>query len=128
MQTKKSGGKIFFILIPIFIVIASFLYDNIIMVTSRKKYRLDTELIIKDVLTNSYYEKEEMVKQFYEDKNLETEQLNVKYEDDVLYIYNIHTFPAFFGKVFGVNSYRAEVDVKAYKDGDKIIIEDMKEE
>lgn len=128
-NNKKSGGTIFFILIPLFIIIAAFIYDNVIMVVAKKNYRLATESIIKDVLTNSYNNKTEMVEKFYQDKNLETDQLNVKYEDNVLYIYNVHTFPAFFGKVLGVNSYRTEVNLSGYKDNNnEIKIEEVKED
>ena len=126
---KKTNGTMFFILIPIFVIIASFVYDNVLMVVAKKNYRLATDTIIKDVLTNSYYDKADMVKKFYEDKNLEIEQLDVVYEDDILYIYNVHNFPAFFGRIFGVNSYRTEVNLKAYKNtNNEIIIEEVNEE
>ena len=82
---------------------------------------------MKDVLTNSYTNKEEMVKKLYEDKKLETEQLNVNYQDGVLYVYNVHSYPAFFGLVFGVKSYRSEVSLKAYKVNNEIKIEEVKE-
>lgn len=126
-KPKSNNGVIFFILIPLFIIIAAFIYDNIIKIVSDKNYIRTTESIIKDVLTNSYSNKEEMVKKLYEDKKLETEQLNVTYKDDVLYVYNVHSYPAFFGHVFGVKSYRSEVSLKAYKVNNEIIIEEVKE-
>ena len=126
-KPKSNNGVIFFILIPLFIIIAAFIYDNIIKIVSDKNYIRTTESIIKDVLTNSYSNKEEMVKKLYEDKKLETEQLNVTYKDDVLYVYNVHSYPAFFGLIFGVKSYRSEVSLKAYKVNNEIIIEEVKE-
>ncbi len=127
-KKRKSGSGVFFILIPLFIVIAAFIYDNVLMVIAKKNYRLATESIIKDVLSNSYNNKTEMVEKFYQDKKLETEQLNTTYEDNVLYIYNVHTFPSFFGRVLGVKSYRTEVDLKCYKnENNEIIIEEVEE-
>lgn len=128
MNNKPKGnGAIFFILIPLFIIIAAFIYDNVVRVVSDKNYIKTTESIMKDVLTNSYNNKEEMVKKLYEDKKLETEQLNVTYQDEILYVYNVHSYPAFFGLVFGVKSYRSEVSLKAYKVNDEIKIEEVKE-
>ena len=128
MQKTNSKAKIFIVLIPLFIIIAAFIYDNVLMSVQQKKYRIDTENIIKDVLTNSYSEKEDIVKRLYEEKKLEVEQLNVRYENDILYIYNVHTYPAFFGYVFGIKSYRTEVNLKAYKDEENNIkIEEIKE-
>ena len=124
---KTNNGAIFFILIPLFIIIAAFIYDNVVRIVSDKNYIKTTETIMKDVLTNSYTNKEEMVKKLYEDKKLETEQLNVNYQDGVLYVYNVHSYPAFFGLVFGVKSYRSEVSLKAYKVNNEIKIEEVKE-
>ena len=84
----KSNSKIFIIIIPIIILIASFLYDNVIMIVGRNNYRMVTENIIKDVLTNSYADKVGMVIKSYEEKGLETEQLDVRYEDNILFLCN----------------------------------------
>ena len=127
LNKKKSNGYIFFILIPIFMLIASFIYDNAVKVGIEKKYHNDSENIIKEVLTNSYPNKEEIVKNFYEDKNLEIEQLNVTYKNDILYVYNVHAYYAFFGRIFGINKYRTEVNLKGYIKNNEIIIEDVKE-
>ncbi len=127
MSRKTKGTWIFFILIPIFLIIAAFIYDSVIKSATEKNYRKTTENIIKDVLSNSYNDKAEWVKKLYEEKNLETKQLNVTYQNDILYVYNVHTFPAFFGLVFGIKSYRTEVNLKAYKVDNEIKIEEVKE-
>ena len=57
---KTNNGAIFFILIPLFIIIAAFIYDNVVRIVSDKNYIKTTETIMKDVLTNSYTNKEEM--------------------------------------------------------------------
>ncbi len=128
MQTKKNNSKVFYILIPLLFIIAAFFYDNILIIGQKKYYQKETEAIIKDVLTNSYNNKEEMVKKLYEEKNLETIQLNTRYENNILYVYNNHTFSAFFGYVFGIKSYRTEVNFKAYVDDkNEVKIEEIKE-
>ena len=127
---KKSNSYIFIILIPLFFIIVAFLYDNILMISSNKAYMETSKSIIEDVLINSYYDKETEVKKLYEDKKLETNQLNVIYDGEKITVYNVHTYPSFFGVVLGINSYRTEVDLTGYKDasGDIIIEENNSEE
>ena len=120
---KKSNGIVFILLIPIIFIILAFAYDNIMIIIENKGYEEITNSIIKEALTNSYSDKEARVKQAFEEKKLETEQLSVSYEDNVLYVYNVHLYPSFFGKAVGVKSYRTEVDLKGYQKEDKIIIE-----
>lgn len=124
----KGKGSVFYILIPIFIVIVAFIYDNVLIVVNNKSYRSVSESIIKESLTYSYKDINSLVKDGYEKKKLETDQLYVSYDEGVLYVYNSHNYPSFFGRVFGMNSYRVEVNLKAYKNGEDIIIEDYKGE
>ena len=126
MENKKSGGKIFIIIIPLVMIVASIIYDNAIMAGTAKKYRMDSENIIKEVLTNSYAdsEKANMVGRLYEDKDYETTQLAASYTDETLYVYNVHIYPSFLSRLFGIKSYRTEVDLKAYYKDGKLIIED----
>ena len=128
MPNKTTNGKIFIIIIPIFMIIAAFIYDNIIKIAAEKKYYNDSVAIIKDVLTNSYPNKEDIVKERFEEKNLEIEQLNVKYENNILYTYNVHSYHAFFGRIFGIKKYRTEINLKAYVKDNEVIIEEVKED
>ena len=124
-MNRNGKGAIFIIIIPIIFAILAFLYDNILMITTSKAYREVTDLIINDVLSNSYTNKEEEVKRLFEEKNMETDQLNVNFDGEYLTVYNVHSYPSFFGTVLGINTYRTEVDVTAYMDADnKIIIKD----
>jgi len=124
MNNKGQSGIVFIISIPIIFIILAFLYDNALMIIENKRYKEVTETIIKDVLTNSYYNKEEEVINLYEKNHLEVEQLNTSYDGEILTVYNVHSYNSFFGVILGIKTYRAEVDVRAYKDTDKIIIED----
>ena len=128
-NNKGQSGLVFIILIPIFFIIVAFLYDNILIITTNKAYREISESIITDVLTNSYYDKAEQVKNLYEKNKMEIEQLNAQYDGEYLTVYNVHTYPSFFGVAIGVKSYRTEVNLIAYKNSeDKIIIEDNNSE
>ena len=114
MKTKNKGSAAFIIIIPILIVLLAFLYDNILMITNNKAYKEITNSIVKEAVSNNYTDMEGFIKQEYNDKKLETDQLRVTYDNGVLTVYNVHTYPAFFGIVFGVKTYRAEVNVEAY--------------
>lgn len=127
MNNKGQSGAIFIIVIPLVLLILAVIYDNVMQVVAQNRYKDVTNTIIKDVLENSYADKEQIVKDLYEKNKYETTQLDVKWENDVLTIYNVHVFPSFFGYVVGVKTYRTEVYVTAHKDNDKIIIEEVKE-
>ena len=128
MLNKNGKGAVFIILIPIIFVIAAFLYDNFMMVSNNKTYREVTESIIKDVFEYNYDDKEYQIRKAYEEYKYDTSQLAVNYEDGVLTLYNVHTYPAFFGLILGVKSYRTEVHVNAYMSGNDVVIEDIVEE
>lgn len=129
MQNNKSNGKAFLILIPLAMIIISFLYENVIIIGTEKKYHLDSENIIKEVLSNSYDDSEKAIniERLYNEKGYETEQLTVRYENNNMYVYNVHVYPSFFSRLFGVKYHRTEVDLKAYSDNKEIIIQDNEE-
>ncbi len=127
MDKKGQSGTTFIIVLPIIVLVMAFLYDNALMMFSNNKYREVSKSIIKDVLTNSYTDKEKTVKSLYEKNHYETEQLNVEYNGNILSIYNVHYYPSFFGNILGVRTYRVEVSYKATKDADIILIEENKE-
>ena len=128
MKTRKSGAKIFWFVIPVVMIIISFLYDNAIMAGTAKKYHMDSEAIIEEVMGNSFEESAmpEMIEKYYLDKGYEIDQLNARLEDGVLYVYNVHSYPSFFAQLFGVKSYRTEVNLKATVKNGKVKVEDIK--
>ena len=124
VESHKSNSKIFFILIPIFIVVLSFLFDIGSQIVQDKRLEIVTKDIIKDSLTtnvNDYYKK---AKEIYEDKKIKTELLEVIYENNTLIIRNSHSYPTLFGRIFGVNTYRSSVAIKGIKNNDEIIFEE----
>jgi hypothetical protein len=128
VNKKGQSSIVFIILIPIIFIILAFIYDNALIIIENNRYKAMTNSIIKDVLTNSYYDKAEEVKNLYEENNYETDQLDARYEDDILYVYNVHSYNSFFGYILGIKSYRTEISVYGYKENDDIIIEEYNEE
>ena len=128
MNNKGQSSAIFIIVIPLIILGLAIIYDNAMRVVTQNRYNDITNMIAKEVLENSYADKEQTVKDLYEKNKYETDQLDVKYDDEILTIYNVHVFPSFFGNIVGVKTYRTEVNIMAHKEEEKIIIEDYKEE
>lgn len=119
-----QSGALFIIIIPIIFIVLAFIYDNVMIIITNNKYNLVSKEIVKEVLTNSYNDKAEEVKKLYEKNNYEIDMLVVSYEDEVLKVYNSHSYPSFFGNVLGIKSYRTEINLEAHKENDDIIIEE----
>lgn len=99
-MNKSGKGHIFFILlIPVFIIAALIVVDTIIGMTENKKYRHDTEEIIKEVYNdkkipyNKYYDE---IKKRYERKGYKTERLVVEANDYRIYVENEHVYFGLF--------------------------------
>lgn len=119
-----QSGALFIIIIPIIFIVLAFIYDNVMIIITNNKYNLVSKEIVKEVLTNSYNDKAEEVKKLYEKNNYEIDMLVVSYENEVLKVYNSHSYPSFFGNVLGIKSYRTEINLEAHKENDDIIIEE----
>jgi hypothetical protein len=129
MNNKKGQSTtIFIILIPLFFLALAFIFDNIMIVVENNRFNSVTKSIIEDVLSNSYNDKTGEVKTLYEKNKYETDLLDTKYENDVLTIYNSHSYSSFFGKIIGVKSYRCEVNYKGYLKGNKVVVEKIDKE
>lgn len=94
----KNNGKssiIFLILIPLILIITLIIIDTIISYGVNKKFKRDTETIIKDVLTNdelNYDEYYNEIKRLYEKKNYDTERLVVESDDYNFYLENEYNY------------------------------------
>lgn len=125
MKRHKFNSGIFIIIIPICILILAFIFDNSFQFIENKRLEIVTKEIIKDSLTinvNDYYEK---VKKDYENKNITTDLLQVEYNEGILFIYNSHTFTSFFGKLFNISSYRAEISIEGHLEDDEVIFKEV---
>lgn len=128
MNNKGQSTIIFIIIIPLLLLVLAFIFDNAMIIVENNRFNSVTKTIIKDVLTNSYSDKEEKVKELYEKNKYETDLLETGYDGSNLTVYNSHSYSSFFGKLIGQNSYRTEVNYTSHKDGDNIVIEKIKKE
>ena len=128
MSNKGQSSAIFIIIIPIIILALAFLYDNAMMIVTTNRLKLVTKDIIKEVLVNSYADKESIVKDLFEENKYETEQLSVEYDGTTIKVYNIHSYPSIFGNLFGIKKYRAEVYMAGHLENDEVIIEEIEED
>ena len=121
----KQNIWLFFIIFPIVLLFLSVIFDNAIVFVENKRLEVVTKNIIEKALNsnvNDYYEK---VKLEYENKKITTHQLEVNYENEKLFIYNSHSITSFFGKIFNINSYRAEVSMQGYLLDGKVVIQEV---
>lgn len=94
----KNNGKsniIFLILIPFILIATLIIIDTLISYGVNKKFKNDTETIIKDVLTNdelNYDEYYDEVKRLYEKKNYDIDQLVVESNDYNFYLENEYKY------------------------------------
>ena len=127
---SKKLELIFIILIPIFLILLAFLYDIILQNVQTKNLERVTREIITETLTTGFYNHDfnEKFKNDFEASDIDTDHLSVRYEDEVLYVYNSHSYGAFSGRVFGTHHYRSEVNLKAFLDGEEVIIDYIEDE
>ncbi len=112
MNAHKRNTKIFIILIPLFILIGAFIFDESIKIVESKRLEITTKSIIKNILTTNIRDYHNTVKTEYEKKKIKADRLVVDADYGSMYIYNVHTFVSFFGKIFKINEYRAEISIK----------------
>ena len=128
-KTNKNGNmSIFIFMIPIIGLFLAFVFDNSLMFIENKRLEAVTKNIIEDCFTinvNDYYKK---TKEDYEKQKITTEQLSVVYQNDILHIYNSHSYPSFFGKLLNINSYRSEINLKGFMREGKIIFIEVTDE
>lgn len=122
-MTKQNAG-LFFIIFPIALLFLAVMFDNIMILVESKRLEITTKNIIKDALTSNVNDYQAKVKEEYEKQKITTSQLEVMYENDILFIYNTQRVTSFMGKIFGINSYRVEVCFEGYLDGEKVIIQE----
>ncbi len=128
MQRPRQNHAIFIILIPLFMLIIAFIFDFALMFFQGVRIEKVTKNIITSALTynvNDYYKN---VKDAYEKQKITTELLEVKYENESLTVYNSHSYPSFFGKLLGIQNYRAEIHLIGEKENEIIIFHEVPDE
>jgi len=95
MNNSGKSNIIFLILIPLFFIISLVIVDTFVSFSQTKKYKMITENIIKEVMTNDelyldeYYDE---IKRLYELNNYETDSLVVDANEYSLRIDNEHSY------------------------------------
>lgn len=116
----KNNGKssiIFLILIPLILIVTLIIIDTIISYGVNKKFKNDTETIIKDVLTNdelNYDEYYNEIKRLYEKKNYDTERLVVESDDYNFYLENEYNYFNLFSSLKNTKNKKEYVTILGF--------------
>lgn len=116
----KNNGKssiIFLILIPLILIVTLIIIDTIISYGVNKKFKRDTETIIKDVLTNdelNYDEYYNEIKRLYEKKNYDTERLVVESDDYNFYLENEYNYFNLFSSLKNTTNKKEYVTILGF--------------
>lgn len=116
----KNNGKssiIFLILIPLILIVTLIIIDTIISYGVNKKFKNDTETIIKDVLTNdelNYDEYYDEIKRLYEKKNYDTERLVVESDDYNFYLENEYNYFNLFSSLKNTKNKKEYVTILGF--------------
>jgi len=115
----KRTEWLFFILVPVCMLVVSFFYDIGLNIFQEKRVENVTKAVVTEALTTNVVDYHDRVRMLYEKNKVTVDHLEVKYEEGILTIYNIHVYPSFFFRLFGVDHYRVETSIKAYLVGDE---------
>lgn len=116
----KNNGKsniIFLILIPIILIATLIIIDTLISYGVNKKFKNDTETIIKDVLTNdelNYDEYYDEIKRLYEKKNYDTERLVVESDNYNFYLENEYNYFNLFSSLKNTKNKKEYVTILGF--------------
>lgn len=116
----KNNGKsniIFLILIPIILIATLIIIDTLISYGVNKKFKNDTETIIKDVLTNdelNYDEYYDEIKRLYEKKNYDIDQLVVESNDYNFYLENEYNYFNLFSSLKNTKNKKEYVTILGF--------------
>lgn len=116
----KNNGKssiIFLILIPLILIATLIIIDTLISYGVNKKFKSDTETIIKNVLTNdelNYDEYYNEIKRLYEKKNYDTERLVVESDDYNFYLENEYNYFNLFSSLKNTKNKKEYVTILGF--------------
>ena len=118
VQKQTRNENVFFIIIPVFILVLAVVFDFVMIRVQNARVVRATEYIVENVLTTNVTDLHERVEGLFEDRSIDTEQLEVHLRGDAVYIFNVHLYPPFFGRLLFIPSYRTEVSIRGtYRDG-----------
>lgn len=126
MNRKAQSTVLFVILVPIILLVLAFIFDNGMLLVEKVRLKSTTKVIISELLSKSYTNYEEMAQELYEKNKIDTNMLVVEYENEVLTIYNSHSFTSVFGRLLGVRSYRVEINLQGKLVDEDVVITEVK--
>ena len=122
MINTKGKDKIFFILIPVFVLVFSFIFDIILIQVQEARVKRATREIMTELHETNVVDYTERATQLFEDRRIETEKLYARESGGRVYIFNTHNYQAFFGRILGIKTYGIDVSVVGYYHNDRLVI------
>jgi len=111
MNNDGKSNIIFIILIPLFFIISIIIVDTFVSYSQNKKFKIITENIIKDVMTNDELYEEDYyneIKRLYKLNNYNTDSLVVDANEYNLRLDNEHSY---FGIISSLTNRQGEDDI-----------------
>lgn len=112
LNKNGKGSAAYLLLVPLILVIGAIVIDTIINYSQEKKYKLITETIVKDIITQediSEDEYEATIKKFYERNGYKTENMVVEIKGNgKMYLENEHHYSGILTSIFSENKNSVE--------------------
>ena len=124
MNHKGQTLVAFVIIIPIFILLLSFVVDTGVILKEYTKLNSLTRTILKTNYQKRFNEDyTEIITKLYKKNNVPVNNLEVIVNDSEVKIINFYDIDSIFGKIIGIKNYDIKTEIKAYQNEDRIIIE-----
>jgi len=114
----------FVIIVPIFILLLAFVVDTGFILKEYTKLNSLTRTILKTNYQKRFdddYTKK--ITNLYKKNNISIENLEVIVNENETKIINFYDINSIFGKIIGIKNYDIKIEIKAYEEEGKIIIE-----
>lgn len=121
LNNKGQVLVLFIILIPVFLVLGAFIID--IGLISRENNHLEnvSRMVIKEVIDED--DKKEKIEKLMVKNKIDITNLEVQIEDNEIRIKNEIAIKSIFGNIVGIDKYKIKIDIRGFRENDKIMIE-----
>ena len=123
MISNKKGQTLilFIILIPLILGVMAVVVDVGLIVSKSSSLKETTRLVIKDSLNNDLGE--EKIKELFIKNKIDVDNLELELENKEIHVKNKIEIDSIFGAIIGLKKYTIKIDIKGYKDNNKIVID-----
>lgn len=128
MKRYQHNQNMFLFLIPILILFIAFIFDFVLIYVQYKRLEVATKQIIEESFDYNVIDHYKKASDVYTKHKINYDNLDINYIDNEIVIYNSYSYPSFFGKILGKNSYRSEISIKGYLENDSLIFEEVQNE